>query len=181
MERLSEPGLDERTHTPNGWQGRPTDIPSSSVGRLCYPWEKLEFTSLSNNPIHMPPASDSETLYAQLGGHEGILEFIRPFYMDVRQHEILGPIFNAHIKDWDIHLAKIADFWALQTGGPSSYRGGFAGAHLRIGIQPEFFDHWLKLWDFNCQRQLTPDRAAKMSAIAHELGRRLKNVILRQP
>ena len=125
--------------------------------------------------------SDSETLYAQLGGHEGILEFIRPFYMDIRQHEILGPIFNAHIPDWDIHLAKIADFWALQTGGPSSYRGGFAGAHLRIGIKPEFFEHWLALWDFNCQRQLKPEVGEKMSAIAHELGRRLRSVVSRQP
>jgi len=125
----------------------------------------------------MNPTSDSETLYAQLGGHEGILEFIRPFYMDVRQHGVIGPIFNAQIKDWESHLAKIADFWALQTGGPSTYRGGLVGAHRGIGIQPEFFDHWLKLWDFNCQRQLSPERAEKMSALAHEFARRLRRFV----
>jgi hemoglobin len=119
----------------------------------------------------------SESLYERLGGHEGILNLIRPFYADVRQHAVLGPVFNAHIKDWETHLAKIADFWALQAGGASSYRGGFAGAHLRIGVKPEFFDHWLSLWDFNCQRHLGPDEAQEMSAIAHELGRRLRGVV----
>lgn len=125
------------------------------------------------------PSEDS--LYSRMGGHEGLLEFIRPFYIDVRQHEVIGPIFNAHIPDWDIHLAKIADFWALQTGGPSSYRGGFAAVHLRAGVQPEFFDHWLGLWDYNCQRQLAEREAGEMSALAHELGRRLKNVINNRP
>jgi len=128
----------------------------------------------------MNRALEADSLYGQLGGHEGILAFIRPFYMDVRQHAVLGPIFNAHIDDWESHLAKITEFWALQTGGPSTYRGGFAGAHLRIGIQLEFFDHWLALWDFNCQRQLKPEVGEKMSAIAHELGRRLKRVVSSQ-
>ncbi len=116
-------------------------------------------------------------LYEQLGGHDGILAFIRPFYIDVRQHNILGPVFNNHIEDWEAHLSKITEFWALQTGGPSTYRGGFAGVHLRAGIQPEFFDHWLGLWDFNCQRHLAPEVAKAMSALAHELGRRLRTVV----
>jgi hemoglobin len=123
----------------------------------------------------------SESLYERLGGHEGILNLIRPFYADVRQHAVLGPVFNAHIKDWETHLGKIADFWALQAGVPSSYRGGFAGAHLRIGVRPEFFEHWLSLWDFNCQRALPPEEAREMSALAHELGRRLRKVVEGNP
>lgn len=124
----------------------------------------------------MSTVEKKKTAYEMIGGHSGILAFIRPFYMDVRQHDILGPIFNSHIKDWEAHLAKITEFWAVQTGGPSQYRGGFAGAHMRLGLQPEFFEHWLALWDFNCQRQLTPDLARYMSALAHELARRLKSV-----
>lgn len=124
---------------------------------------------------------DSPTLYDQLGGHAGILAFIRPFYMDVRQHAVLGPIFNSHIKDWETHLAKITEFWALQTGGPSGYRGGFAGAHLQLGLQAEFFDHWLGLWDFNCERQLTPEVAGKMSGLAHAMAGRLKRVVGGRP
>jgi hemoglobin len=119
----------------------------------------------------------SATLYERLGGHEGILRFLKPFYADVRQHHVLGPIFNAQIHDWVAHLDKITEFWAVQTGGPSKYPGGFAGAHLRLGIGAEHFEHWLRLWDINCRRELPPTEAAEMSALAHWLADRLKQVI----
>lgn len=123
----------------------------------------------------------SASLYERLGGHAGILKFIRPFYADIRQHGVLGPIFNARITDWENHLAKITEFWALQTGGPAKYRGGFAGAHLPLGLKPEFFELWLGLWDFNCTRQLPPAEAGEMSALAHEMARRLERVVAGRP
>lgn len=113
------------------------------------------------------------SLYRRLGGHDGILKLIKPFYADVRQHALLGPIFNAQIKDWDAHLAKIADFWALQAGGESRYAGGFARVHMGLGLKPEHFQNWLALWEFNNARMLAPQEAAEMNALAHELGRRL--------
>lgn len=117
--------------------------------------------------------SEPTSLYSRLGGHDGILKLIRPFYADIRQHAMLGPIFNAQIKDWEAHLAKITDFWALQTGGESKYRGGFARAHMSLGLQPEHFQNWLALWEFNNARSLPPQEAGEMNALAHELGRRL--------
>jgi len=117
--------------------------------------------------------SESTALYNRLGGHEGILKLIKTFYVDVRQHAVLGPIFNAHIPDWPAHLDKITEFWALQTGGESRYRGGFAGAHMSLGLQPEHFQHWLGLWEWNNARQLAPREADEMNARAQELGRRL--------
>ncbi len=117
------------------------------------------------------------SLYERLGGHEGIGQLLRHFYADVRQHAVLGPIFNARIHDWPAHLAKIAEFWALQTGGPSRYAGGFGAAHLRLEIEPEHFEHWLALWDFNCERRLPSAEAKAMSELAHDFGRRLKRVV----
>lgn len=118
-------------------------------------------------------SSEDKSLYERLGSHEGILKLIKPFYADVRQHAVLGPIFNAHIKDWPTHLDKIADFWALQTGGASRYRGGFGAAHVSLGIEAEHFSHWLGLWEFNNARQLEPREAAEMNALAHQLAGRL--------
>ncbi|MEY4385090.1 MAG: hypothetical protein RLY20_373 [Verrucomicrobiota bacterium] len=117
--------------------------------------------------------SEAKSLYERLGGHEGILKLIKPFYIDVRQHAVLGPVFNSHITDWPAHLDKITEFWALQTGGESKYRGGFAGAHLRLGLELEHFQHWLGLWEFNAKRQLADQEADEMIALAHEFGRRL--------
>lgn len=122
-----------------------------------------------------------ETLYERLGGHDGILNLIRPFYADVRQHAVLGPIFNGRIHDWPAHLAKIAEFWARQTGGPSRYGGGFGAAHLGLGIGPEHFRHWLDLWEFNCRRQLADREATPMIALAYEFGRRLQSIVAGRP
>jgi hemoglobin len=117
------------------------------------------------------------TLYERLGGHEGILRLITPFYTDVRQHAVLGPIFNAQIQDWPAHLANIAEFWARQTGGPSKYPGGFAAAHLPLGIQPSDFQHWLGLWEWNCRRHLAPAEADEMIALAHRIGGQLQKIL----
>jgi hemoglobin len=120
---------------------------------------------------------NSSTLYDRIGGHEGILRLIKPFYIDVRQHHLLGPIFNSHIQDWPAHLAHITEFWARQTGGPSRYGGGFAAAHLQLGIAPEHIEQWLALWDFNCRRQLPPDQSAEMSALARSIGTQLRKIL----
>ena len=80
--------------------------------------------------------NQNASLYERLGGRAGIRKLIEPFYIDVRQHAVLGPIFNAHIQDWPAHLDKIAGFWSLQSGGPSEYRGGFGAAHLSLGLKP---------------------------------------------
>lgn len=121
--------------------------------------------------------SNSNTLYARLGGHEGIRRLLTPFYFDVRQHQLLGPVFNAHIQDWPAHLAHVTDFWARQTGGPLSYAGGFAGAHLQLGIAPEHVEQWLALWDFNCRRQLPATEATEMSAVARSIGTQLQKIL----
>src|ERR1051326_6347274 len=103
--------------------------------------------------------TDDKSLYERLGGHKGILKLIKPFYADVRQHAVLGPIFNAQIHDWPSHLEKITEFWTRQTGGESRYSGGFGSAHLPLGLKPEHFEHWLKLWEFNNNRHLAPREA----------------------
>src|SRR5579871_6790110 len=102
-------------------------------------------------------------LYERLGGHEGILKLVTQIYADVRQHAVLGLIFNAQIEDWDAHLAKITEFWALQTGGKARYGGGFAGAHMPLGLRPEHFENWLALWEFNNARALAPREAEEMN------------------
>lgn len=121
-----------------------------------------------------------QTLYDRLGGHEGILRLLHPFYADVRQHAVLGPIFNSHIHDWPAHLVKITEFWARQTGGPSNYGGGFAAAHLSLGIGAEHFAHWLRLWEINCRRSLGEPEANEMIQLANGLAQRLRGIVAGQ-
>jgi hemoglobin len=123
------------------------------------------------------PEANARTLYERVGGHDGLSLLLRHFYADVRQHAVLGPIFNAQIQDWPAHLTHIEEFWARQTGGPSRYSGGFAGAHLPLGILPSDFQHWLGLWEFNCRRHLAAAEADEMIALAHRIGAQLQKIL----
>ena len=76
-------------------------------------------------------------LYQRIGAEAGLRRLLTAFYADIRQHSVLGPIFNSRIADWPGHIGNVSDFWARQTGGPSAYGGGFARAHLSLGIGPE--------------------------------------------
>ncbi len=119
----------------------------------------------------------SQKLYDRIGGQAGLQNLLRHFYADVRQHALLGPIFNRQIHDWPAHLELIGSFWARATGGPSSYSGGMPAKHLNLGIEPRHFAAWLQLWSFNCTAQLKQPEAQEMISLAQEIGKRLKSII----
>src|SRR4051812_41981853 len=86
-----------------------------------------------------PLVKEDGTLYERIGGRESIARLLKHFYADVRQHRVIGPIFNSHIQHWPEHLAKIAEFWSRVTGGPSNYSGQMPVKHLALGLSAEHF------------------------------------------
>jgi hemoglobin len=84
------------------------------------------------------------SLFDRIGRQEGISTLLRHFYADVRQHRLIGPLFNERIKNWPDHLAKIGEFWARVPGGPSSYSAQMPAKHLMMGLDPGQFDAWLE-------------------------------------
>jgi hemoglobin len=100
-------------------------------------------------------------LNQRIGGHEGISKLLRHFYADVRQHPLIGSIFNAKIKDWKHHLEIITKFWETLIGGPSSYAGPMPMKHLPLRLREEDFERWLLLWQANCRAQLCPAMSRK--------------------
>lgn len=120
--------------------------------------------------------NEEQSLYERIGGHDGLAKLLHHFYSDVRQHKIIGPVFNERIHDWTAHLATIENFWARQTGGPSTYGGGM-GKHLSLPLEPEFFGHWLSLWEFNCRNYLPAREASEMIALAHHIGGHLQRIV----
>jgi hemoglobin len=121
-----------------------------------------------------PPASP---LYDRIGGRPALLELLRYFYADVRQHAEIGPIFAAHITDWPAHLEKIADFWSGVTGGPARYGGGMPMKHFPLKLEERHFAAWLGLWQRHCQIRLAPAEAKELTAIAETIGQRLRQMI----
>lgn len=117
---------------------------------------------------------ESVSLFERIGGRPALLQLLRHFYADVRQHNLLGPIFNRQIHDWPAHIEKIADFWSQVTGGPAGYGGGMPGPHIPLRLREEHFQTWLGLFEVNCRNWLAPGCAEEMAAVARQIGKRLR-------
>ena len=122
----------------------------------------------------METFAHSASLYARIGGRSRLMTLLRQFYADVRQHDAIGPIFNAQIKDWPSHLEKITDFWSNVTGGPVRYAGPMPQRHFPLGLEEHHFEAWLDLWRRQCRIQLAPALAAELIAAAEGIGQRLR-------
>ncbi|WP_343123482.1 group III truncated hemoglobin [Stenotrophomonas pictorum] len=61
---------------------------------------------------------------------------VRRFYARVREDEVLGPIFEARVHDWQSHLLLLIDFWSTMLRGTSRFSGAPMPKHLAIpGLQ----------------------------------------------
>ncbi len=122
----------------------------------------------------------TNSLFERLGSRPALLRLLNHFYADIRQHHLLGPIFNSHIQNWPQHIEKIADFWSQATGGPAQYTGGMPARHFPLGLREEHFQAWLALWEINCRQWLAPDSANELIALARNIGQRLRQLCAAQ-
>lgn len=117
----------------------------------------------------------------RIGPGEGVVseEIIRrqvhTFYGRVRQDEVLGPVFDAAIEDWDEHLAKLCDFWSSVLLATRRFGGSPMAAHARRpGIKDEHFARWLELFAQTAQEVCPPDAAALFVEKSRMIGRSLQ-------
>lgn len=74
------------------------------------------------------------------------------FYKKVRKHDILGPIFNQIVSDWEGHFELLTDFWETQLFLKRKYHGNPVSAHQEVddkinnSVTSEHFGLWLNLW-----------------------------------
>lgn len=83
---------------------------------------------------------------------EDVSLLVNSFYKKIRKDDILGPIFNTIISDWDAHLELLTDFWETQLFLKRKYHGNPVTAHQEVDdktnhtISSEHFGFWLNLW-----------------------------------
>jgi hemoglobin len=107
-----------------------------------------------------------------------IRELVHRFYAKVRLEPTLGPIFEGAIGDhWDVHLAKLCDFWSSVVLATGRFQGRPMGAHLRLpDIRAEHFAIWLGLFEETARWVCPPEAAelfiarARMIARSFQLG-----------
>lgn len=99
-----------------------------------------------------------------------ISDMVHSFYARIRQDEVLGPVFNAHIQDWDQHLLTLIDFWSAILRGSRRFAGAPMPKHFALpNLSTELFDRWLALFRETTSAQ--PNRA--MGERAYGMAQRI--------
>lgn len=117
---------------------------------------------MNHSDLHIMPA-DAEIK------RKTIKIFVVDFYTHVREHRVLGPIFDNKIGDhWEEHFETLTDFWMTVLHGIHSYKGNPFLAHRQTpGMQPEHFDIWLAIFAESAHRTL-PIELAEMAVLKSE-------------
>ena len=129
----------------------------------------------------MTGAERREQITAEIVARTGITEavierLVHGFYAKVRADAVLGPVFEARIRDWGPHLQQMCAFWssvALMTG---RYHGTPMAKHLPLPVDAAHFDRWLELFEATAEEICPPQAAghfverARNIAASLELG-----------
>lgn len=113
----------------------------------------------------MTPAERRALITAEIVERTGIDEamirrLVHSFYAKVRNDEMLGPVFAAHIVDWDPHLERMCEFWSSVALLSGRYHGRPMEKHLPLPVDAEHFDRWLMLFE-ETARELCSTPAAE--------------------
>ncbi len=107
---------------------------------------------------------------------ECLQSFLRDFYQDVAQDQLLGPMFNDVAQvDWATHLPKIASFWNRFLFGIEGYAGNPMAAHMSVHEQRPFtMDHfvrWLELFHDALNANWQGENVERMKGLAANVAR----------
>jgi hemoglobin len=69
------------------------------------------------------------------------------FYSKARQDELLAPIFDHAISDWEHHLPTMYQFWERLLLGSTDYNGNPFSKHLDLSLESEHFTRWLEIFN----------------------------------
>lgn len=103
-----------------------------------------------------------------------IERLVHDFYARVRQDEVLGPIFDAHVDDWDVHLARLADFWSAVLLRTGRFNGAPMPKHAALpGLAAPMFQRWLALFGETAAEQENQAMASQACAMAGRIAQSL--------
>lgn len=103
-----------------------------------------------------------------------IERLVHTFYDKVRDDELLGPVFDARIKNWDAHLARMCLFWSSVALGAATYQGSPMQVHAPLPVDANHFDRWLALFEATANEVCTPVAAEHFIVRARRIAQSLE-------
>jgi hemoglobin len=110
-----------------------------------------------------------------------IAALVDRFYEKARRDPLIGPVFNDAIDDWDEHLRKLCGFWSSVMLTTGRYKGNPMAAHMKLPIEPQFFERWLALWQETAGEVFAPEQAAAFRDKANRIAESLKLALFYRP
>jgi hemoglobin len=112
--------------------------------------------------------------------HVQIRGVIDAFYTRVRADPALGPIFSAHVTDWDAHSERLTDFWSSLMLGSGRYKGNPFAMHQPFAgeLDVALFERWLELWAIATGEHFPLDLAVEFQRKARRVAESLKAGLL---
>ncbi|MCA9276984.1 MAG: group III truncated hemoglobin [Phycisphaerales bacterium] len=100
-----------------------------------------------------------------------IAKLVEYFYRSARHDEVLGPIFERNVADWDAHLGTMRAFWASAIYRTGEYSGRPLDAHRGIPeLRPEHFPRWLVLWHHAVDAVVSSDTREPFKQLAARMA-----------
>ena len=115
----------------------------------------------------------------ELNTRANINFLVRTFYSKVRQDDLIGPIFNAQVDDWEAHFERLTDFWEANLLWAPTYRGNPVKVHVQVDqtheedITPVHFGRWIQLWFGTLNEHFTGEMAELAKGRARNMSTHL--------
>jgi len=101
---------------------------------------------------------------------EQIAQLVETFYDVARKDDLIGPIFEQHVPDWDLHMPKMRRFWSSAVLRSGTYSGRPYEAHKAIpGLEQKHFDRWQRLFA-EVTLQVVPEAASVFQDLGSRMG-----------
>jgi hemoglobin len=88
-----------------------------------------------------------------------IRRLVVAFYTAACADEMIGPIFERVVHDWESHYDTLTDFWSAMVLGTRRYSGRPAASHMPLDLTRPHFNRWAAIWAEVAQRELGDAKA----------------------
>lgn len=87
------------------------------------------------------------------------------FYEEAKKDQVLGPIFNQFVTEWEPHIEKVASFWEATLFSAGPYRANPIIIHQKVdeilshSLEQLHFDKWVEIWHETTDTMFAGDMA----------------------
>ncbi|MEO6823293.1 MAG: group III truncated hemoglobin [Nitrosospira sp.] len=100
-----------------------------------------------------------------------VQQLVHVFYAKVRSDTLLAPVFDAHVGNWEQHLAQLVNFWSSALRGTARFRGNPLAKHVALpGLTSELFQRWLSLFRETTQSLTNTGLQVRANELAHRIA-----------